>query len=237
MGTHRGRARRLVRAGGVRSGDGSDKKTQGTRRAEARHRGPAHPLGDRGRRGNGSAGAAAVRAVLGEYLPGPVAVRAPQPGPRSRVRVAPVRPPRGRRSRGRPVVRTRTVPAGTGQRMRMAVTGQLHASALGPCPRCTPPVGASSPVGQADTPTGAERTARKLKADKSRHQRGSPRRLRLPSRALSAHACPAAAGSPCRSRLPDTAVARMADYGGNTAAGWLTKIEYLADCDPFYARR
>jgi len=50
------------------------------------------------------------------------------------------------------VVRTRTAPAGPGQRMRMAATDRSAASVIGPLsPDAHAPAGASRPAGQADT--------------------------------------------------------------------------------------
>ena len=63
----------------------TDKKA---RRSRARHRGPADPLGDQGRRGRVRGGRCGPRGP-GRVPAGPVGVRAPQPGPRSRVRAVP----------------------------------------------------------------------------------------------------------------------------------------------------
>ena len=123
-----------------------------------RHRGPADSLGDQGRRGRVRGGRRGPRGP-GRVPAGPVAVRAPQPGPRSRVS----RRPRSGRTATGGIRDGRWSVRGPRQPDRASGCGwprrdRSAASAAGLCPRTHAPAGALCPAGQADTRTRTGRT-------------------------------------------------------------------------------
>jgi len=174
---------------------------------------------------DGSAVAAAVRAVPDEYLPGPVAARAPQPGPRSRVRAVrgPAAPRPGESgTAGGPYAdrASRTGPADADGR-----DGTAPPPAAGLCPRTHAP-------GQADTRTrtGVRAAVPCERATASARQ---PAKAETPGRAL---ARPGLSGSSVIVSPLAAAGHHRREHASRLrrrhAVGWLPGIKYLAGREP-----
>ena len=199
-----------------------------------RHRGPADSLGDQGRRGRVRGGRRGPRGP-GRVPAGPVAVRAPQPGPRSRVRAVPgpaaPRPGESGTAGGPYADRaSRTGPADADGRDGTAPPPPRPVSVPGRTPRpapCARPARrtlARAPGGRAAVP-GERATA-------SARQ---PAKAETPGRAL---ARPGLSGSSVIVSPLAAAGHRRREHASRLrrrhAAGWLPGIKYLAGREPVF---